>query len=245
MFCWIAKSCRCLICVGLRLTVTEPPSPSVSVSTDRFGSCLRSRLANRSRVVAAAQADPDRVDAVAGHAGERNAFLAQHRAVVALHAREQLLHGALRVDLVQEVDAAAQVEAEAHRLEPQRSQPARRARARRTAPRGTRRRCPAARRRAPSSCVLTSSKRRTSRSPSRYEFSTVAPLACSSETTCWRWTSVTAVRSLRESCSAGASPNTFGRASTVASEQDDDDQPDLPDRVAVHARTPGRPFRRS
>ncbi len=63
--------------------------------------------------------------------------------------------------------------------------------------------------------VLTSSKRRTRRSPSRYELSTVTFFDCNVETTCWRWASVTAVRSLRESCSAGASPNTFGRASTV------------------------------
>ena len=45
MFCWIAKSWRCLICVGLSRTVTEPPAPSVSVSIDRFGSCCLSRFA--------------------------------------------------------------------------------------------------------------------------------------------------------------------------------------------------------
>ena len=196
--------------------------------TDRDGSALaegvrvngqvRVLLAQQARkplrVVATAQTDPDRVDAVAGHAGERNAFLAQHRAVVALHAREQLLHSPLRVDFVHEVDAAAQVEAEAHWLESQRTHPARRA-----GHVGQRHEiffCGALLHDIacfePRAHVV---KRRTSRSPSRYEFSTVTSLDCSSETTCWSWASVTAVRSLRESCSAGASPNTFGRASTV------------------------------
>jgi hypothetical protein len=80
------------------------------------------------RIVAAAKSDLNRVDAVAGHARERDALLAQHRAVVALHAREQLLDRALRVDFVHEVNAATQVEAEAHRFQSQRAHPARRAR---------------------------------------------------------------------------------------------------------------------
>ncbi len=47
MFCWIAKSWRCLMFSGRTVTLTVPPSPSASVSMIRFGSRLRSSDATR------------------------------------------------------------------------------------------------------------------------------------------------------------------------------------------------------
>ena len=71
------------------------------------------------------------------------------------------------------------------------------------------------------SCIERSShsdltKRSTRRSPSRYSAATGMDLPDRMPVTvAWVW-SVNAVRSLRDSCSAGPSPKTFGRASTRA-----------------------------
>ncbi len=76
-----------------------------------------------------AQHDPDRVvRGVAGDAGEWDAFVAQQQPVVAFHARQQLLDGTLHVHFVEEIHAAAQVEAETHRFQPERTHPGGRAR---------------------------------------------------------------------------------------------------------------------
>src|SRR5579871_651846 len=97
MFCWIAKSCRSLSCLSesvARIVAAPPDSPpAVSVT---FGSTASS--AAFARVVL-------------------DAALAQLQPVVALEPLQHLAHGAIGVDLVDEVDAAAQVEAEAHRLQ--------------------------------------------------------------------------------------------------------------------------------
>ena len=155
MFCWIAKSCRCLICVG-RQRDRDRAALAERVRVDATGSgpaCAAApRRARASSPLRSAIRDARRRHRC--HAGERDALVAQQRAVVALHAREQLLHGALHVDFVQEVDAAAQVEAEAHRLQAQRAHPARRARHVATAPPGIRARLPRCIASRALSCVL-------------------------------------------------------------------------------------------
>ena len=60
--------------------------------------------------------------------GNARLAVAQLRAGIALHALHCLRQRALNVDLVYEVHAAAQIEAEAHGLEPDRAHPLRRAR---------------------------------------------------------------------------------------------------------------------
>jgi len=79
-------------------------------------------------VVTGAQRDVHGIDPTDLDAGERNALVAQQRAVVALHRAEQLLDRAGDIHLVEEMDAATQVETEAHGLQAQCPHPNRRAR---------------------------------------------------------------------------------------------------------------------
>ena len=80
------------------------------------------------RIRGRAQLDGHGVDAVIANPGERDPLVAKQGAVVALHAREKLLDCARDVHLVEEVHTASQIEAQAHRLQPDGAHPARRAR---------------------------------------------------------------------------------------------------------------------
>ena len=127
MFCRIAADCTRLAASGFQRTgeaevagvgVFEP----LQVGQLVFEQVLRGRAGG-----GIAEADGDAV-AVADDAGVADVLVAQQRADVAGQRVGLLGQRRLHVDFHQEVDAAAQVEAEIHRQRVDRRQPARRAR---------------------------------------------------------------------------------------------------------------------
>jgi len=89
------------------------PSPRRSVSSVMVDpACAAPRCAFD--IVASAQRDAHGIDPTDLDAGKRDALVAQQRAVVALHRAEQLLDRTGDIHLVEEMDAATQVETEAH-----------------------------------------------------------------------------------------------------------------------------------
>ncbi len=124
MFCWIAKPCRSFTAASVSATVSVPGAASGCERQLRV--IGEQRLARGIDLAGVAQRHVHRV------AGDRDflvldARIAQLLAEVALEALQQLGDGSLGVDLVDEQHAAAQVEAEAHRLEAECVQPFRRA----------------------------------------------------------------------------------------------------------------------
>ena len=127
MFCVIAADWTRLAASGFRLPASFQSTPSwLSTQSKSVSWSTRMRARRRQRRLVA-EADDDAV-AVARDAGVADVLVAQQRAHVAGGRVGLLGQRRLHVDLHQEVDAAAQVEAEVHRQRVQRGQPARRAR---------------------------------------------------------------------------------------------------------------------
>ena len=124
MFCWIANACRSFTAASVSATVSVPGGASARERQLRVVG--EQRLARRFLLARVAQRHVHRV-ARDGDLLVLDARVAQLLAEVALEPLHELGDGALGVDLVDEQHAAAQVEAEAHRLEAERVQPVGRA----------------------------------------------------------------------------------------------------------------------